>query len=110
MEYEESKKTLEEEVVKLRRVSNLLINCINLLFVCNAQCNAFFFVLSPAKFTMCNFVCCLATSQNAIDSQKGVVVGRHAEGALGLAQAEERHTVATHQRDSPDLKGTSCGS
>ncbi|XP_019722913.1 protein CASC4 isoform X1 [Hippocampus comes] len=60
IEYEESKKTLEEEVVKLRR--------------------------------------------NAIDSQKGVVAGRHAEGALGLAPAEERHTVATHRRDSPDLK------
>uniref|UniRef100_A0A3Q2XPC5 Protein GOLM2 n=1 Tax=Hippocampus comes TaxID=109280 RepID=A0A3Q2XPC5_HIPCM len=58
IEYEESKKTLEEEVVKLRRVSNLLINCINLLFV----------------YT------------------------------LGLAPAEERHTVATHRRDSPDLK------
>ncbi|XP_037103008.1 protein GOLM2 isoform X1 [Syngnathus acus] len=57
-EYEESKKTLEEEAVKLRR--------------------------------------------NAIDGQKGVVAGRHTEGALGLA--EERHTVANRQRDTPDLK------
>ncbi|XP_077449457.1 protein GOLM2 isoform X1 [Stigmatopora argus] len=58
MEYEESKKTLEDEVIKLRR--------------------------------------------NAADGQKTVLAGRHAEGAVGLN--EERHTAATHRRDSPDLK------
>ncbi|XP_077419240.1 protein GOLM2 isoform X1 [Vanacampus margaritifer] len=56
IEYEESKKTLEAEAMKLR--------------------------------------------QNAIDSQKGGVAGRHAEDAL----AEERRTVATHRRDNSDLK------
>ncbi|XP_061831223.1 protein GOLM2-like isoform X1 [Nerophis lumbriciformis] len=59
-EYDESKKTLEEEVVKLR--------------------------------------------WNAIDSQKGIVAGRHTDGVLGGQLAEERRTVATHSRDSLDLK------
>ncbi|XP_061887044.1 protein GOLM2 isoform X2 [Entelurus aequoreus] len=59
-EYDESKKTLEEEVVKLRR--------------------------------------------NAIDSQKGIVAGRHTDGVLDEQLAQERRTVATHSRDSLDLK------
>lgn len=41
-----------------------------------------------------------------MDGQKGVAAGRHAEGAPGVEVVGERHTVATHQHDSPDLKGT----
>ncbi|XP_071381829.1 protein GOLM2 isoform X4 [Centroberyx affinis] len=59
-EYEETKKTLEEEASKLR--------------------------------------------QSVLDSRKAAVVGGHAEGATGVEAVGERHTVATHQRDSPDLK------
>ncbi|CAK6969787.1 protein GOLM2 isoform X2 [Scomber scombrus] len=59
-EYEETKKTLEEEASKLRR--------------------------------------------SVMDGQKGVATGRHADGAPGLELAGERHTMATHQHDSPDLK------
>ncbi|XP_042350757.1 protein GOLM2 isoform X2 [Plectropomus leopardus] len=42
--------------------------------------------------------------QSVIDSQKGAAAGRHAEGAPGVEMAGERHTVATHRHDSPDLK------
>ncbi|XP_071762018.1 protein GOLM2 isoform X1 [Centroberyx gerrardi] len=59
-EYEETKKTLEEEASKLR--------------------------------------------QSVLDSRKAAVVGGHVEGATGVEAVGERHTVATHQRDSPDLK------
>ncbi|XP_053192030.1 protein GOLM2 isoform X4 [Scomber japonicus] len=59
-EYEETKKTLEEEASKLR--------------------------------------------QSVMDGQKGAATGRHADGAPGLELAGERHTVATHRHDSPDLK------
>ncbi|XP_054626473.1 protein GOLM2 isoform X2 [Dunckerocampus dactyliophorus] len=59
LEYEESKKTLEE-AVKLR--------------------------------------------QHAVDHQNGVAAGRRAEGAPGVQLTEEHHTVATHRRDSLDLK------
>ncbi|CAB1435805.1 unnamed protein product [Pleuronectes platessa] len=59
-EYEESKKTLEQEALKLR--------------------------------------------QSVIISQKGVLAGRHAEGAPGAEMVGERHTVATNQHDSDDLK------
>ncbi|XP_038558222.1 protein GOLM2 isoform X2 [Micropterus salmoides] len=59
-EYEETKKTLEEEASKLR--------------------------------------------QSMMDGQKNVVAGRHAEGAPGVRMVGERHTVATHGHDSPDLK------
>ncbi|XP_070759868.1 protein GOLM2 isoform X3 [Enoplosus armatus] len=59
-EYEETKKTLEEEASKLR--------------------------------------------QSVMDGQKGVVAGRHAEGAPGVDMVGERHTVATRRHDSPDLK------
>ncbi|XP_059211839.1 protein GOLM2 isoform X1 [Centropristis striata] len=59
-EYEETKKTLEEETLKLR--------------------------------------------QSVMDGQKGAAAGRHAEGAAGVELAGERHTVATHRHDSPDLK------
>lgn len=41
-----------------------------------------------------------------MDGPKGVVAGRHAEGAPGVEMVRERHTVATHQHGSPDLKGT----
>lgn len=41
-----------------------------------------------------------------MDSQKGVVAGRHADGAPGVEMVGERHTVATHQHGNPDLKGT----
>ena len=41
-----------------------------------------------------------------MDGQKGAATGRHADGAPGLELAGERHTVATHRHDSPDLKGT----
>ncbi len=41
-----------------------------------------------------------------MDGQKGVVVGRRADGAPGVELAGERHTVATNRHDSPDLKGT----
>ncbi|XP_053279192.1 protein GOLM2 isoform X2 [Pleuronectes platessa] len=59
-EYEESKKTLEQEALKLR--------------------------------------------QSVIISQKGVLAGRHAEGAPGAEMVGERHTVATNRHDSDDLK------
>ncbi|XP_035507706.1 protein GOLM2 isoform X2 [Morone saxatilis] len=59
-EYEETKKTLEEEASKLR--------------------------------------------QSVIDGQKGVVAGRHVEGAPGVDMIGERHTVATRRHDSQDLK------
>ncbi|KAM9860396.1 protein GOLM2 isoform 1-T1 [Aulostomus maculatus] len=59
-EYEETKKTMEEETAKLR--------------------------------------------QSVIDGQKGVLAARHAEGAPGADLIGERHTVATHRHDSPDLK------
>ncbi|XP_041799528.1 protein GOLM2 isoform X4 [Chelmon rostratus] len=59
-EYEETKKTLEEEASKLR--------------------------------------------QSVMDGQKVVVAGRHAQGAPGAEMVGERHTVATHRHDSPDLK------
>ncbi|XP_061671476.1 protein GOLM2 isoform X2 [Syngnathoides biaculeatus] len=60
IEYEESKKTLEDRAVKLRL--------------------------------------------NGVDAQKAAVAGRHAEEALGLSLPEEYSTMATHRRDSPDLK------
>ncbi len=41
-----------------------------------------------------------------MDGQKGAGAGRHAEGAPGVLMGGERHTVATHRHDSPDLKGT----
>lgn len=44
--------------------------------------------------------------QSVIDSQKGAVAGRHVEGAQGVEMTGERHTVATHRHDNPDLKGT----
>ncbi|XP_068446982.1 protein GOLM2 isoform X3 [Clinocottus analis] len=59
-EYEETKKTLEEEASKLR--------------------------------------------QSLKDGQKSAVAGRHAEGAPGVDVVGERHTVATHRHDGPDLK------
>ncbi|XP_044057412.1 protein GOLM2 isoform X4 [Siniperca chuatsi] len=59
-EYEETRRTLEEEASKLR--------------------------------------------QSMMDGQKSVVAGRHAEGAPGVEMVGERHTVATHRHDSPDLK------
>nr|XP_046244951.1 protein GOLM2 isoform X2 [Scatophagus argus] len=59
-EYEDTKKTLEEEASKLR--------------------------------------------QAAMGGQKGVVAARHADVAPGGEMVGERHTVATHRRDSPDLK------
>ncbi|XP_040894320.1 protein GOLM2 isoform X5 [Toxotes jaculatrix] len=59
-EYEESKKTLEDEALKLR--------------------------------------------QSVMDSQKGAVASRHADGGPGVEMVGERHTVATHQHDSTDLK------
>ncbi|KAM6950692.1 protein GOLM2 isoform 1-T1 [Lycodopsis pacificus] len=59
-EYEDTKKTLEEEASKLR--------------------------------------------QSVMDGQKGAAAGRHAEGAPGEEMVGERHTVATHGQDSPDLK------
>uniref|UniRef100_A0A3Q1G7K2 Protein GOLM2 n=1 Tax=Acanthochromis polyacanthus TaxID=80966 RepID=A0A3Q1G7K2_9TELE len=62
-EYEEAKKTLEEEASQLR--------------------------------------------QSVMDGQKGVVAGRHADGAPGVEMGGERHTVATHRHDrQSDLKGT----
>ncbi|XP_054469176.1 protein GOLM2 isoform X2 [Anoplopoma fimbria] len=59
-EYEETKKTLEEEASKLR--------------------------------------------QSVMDSQKGAVAGRLAEGAPRVEMVGEHHTVATRRHDSPDLK------
>ncbi|KAM3876594.1 protein GOLM2 [Diretmus argenteus] len=59
-EYEEAKKTLEEEASKLR--------------------------------------------QSVLDHRKAGVVGGHAEGATGVDVVGERHTVATHQHNNPDLK------
>ncbi|XP_029903978.1 protein CASC4 isoform X2 [Myripristis murdjan] len=59
-EYEETKKTLEDEASKLR--------------------------------------------QSVLDSRKNVVVGGHVGGATGVEVVGEQRTVATHQRDSPDLK------
>lgn len=60
-EYEETKKTLEEEASKLR--------------------------------------------QSVMDGQKGVVAGRHVDGAPGVEIGGERHTVATHRHDrQSDLK------
>ncbi|XP_029311243.1 LOW QUALITY PROTEIN: protein CASC4 [Cottoperca gobio] len=59
-EYEETKKSLEEEASKLR--------------------------------------------QSIMDGQKGAVAGRRTEGAPGAEMVGERHTVATHRHDSPDLK------
>ncbi|XP_022050462.1 protein GOLM2 isoform X2 [Acanthochromis polyacanthus] len=60
-EYEEAKKTLEEEASQLR--------------------------------------------QSVMDGQKGVVAGRHADGAPGVEMGGERHTVATHRHDrQSDLK------
>lgn len=41
-----------------------------------------------------------------MDGPKGVVAGRHAEGAPGVEMVRERHTVATHQHGNPNLKGT----
>lgn len=40
-----------------------------------------------------------------MDGQKGIVAGRHADRAPGVELGGERHTVATRQHDSPDLKG-----
>lgn len=40
-----------------------------------------------------------------MDGQKGALVGRHADRAPGVDIVGERHTVATHRHDSPDLKG-----
>lgn len=40
-----------------------------------------------------------------MDGQKGIVAGRHADGAPGAELGGERHTVATRRHDSPDLKG-----
>ncbi|XP_037345810.2 protein GOLM2 isoform X1 [Pungitius pungitius] len=59
-EYEETKKTLEEEASKLR--------------------------------------------QTVVDGQKDAGAGRHAEGAARVELVGERHTVATGQHDSLDLK------
>ncbi|XP_039990346.1 protein GOLM2 isoform X4 [Xiphias gladius] len=42
--------------------------------------------------------------QSVMDGQKGVVAGRHADGAPGMDMGGERHTVATHRHDSADLK------
>ncbi|XP_074472220.1 protein GOLM2 isoform X1 [Sebastes fasciatus] len=42
--------------------------------------------------------------QSVLDGQKGAVAGRHADGAPGAEMVGERHTVATHRHDSPDLK------
>ena len=47
----------------------------------------------------------LIIPKSVIDGQKGVAAGRHAEGAAGVDAVGERHTVATHRHDSPDLKG-----
>lgn len=41
-----------------------------------------------------------------MDGSKGVVVGRHTDGAPGVMMTGERHTVATHRHNNPDLKGT----
>ncbi|XP_029354003.1 protein CASC4 isoform X2 [Echeneis naucrates] len=42
--------------------------------------------------------------QSVLEGQKGVVAGRHAARAPVVEMAGERHTVATHQHDSADLK------
>lgn len=42
--------------------------------------------------------------QSVLDGQKGAVAGRHADGAPGAEMVGERHTVATHRHDTPDLK------
>ncbi|XP_026233581.1 protein CASC4 isoform X3 [Anabas testudineus] len=42
--------------------------------------------------------------QSVMDGQKGALVGRHADRAPGVDIVGERHTVATHRHDSPDLK------
>ncbi|XP_026176189.1 protein CASC4 isoform X2 [Mastacembelus armatus] len=41
---------------------------------------------------------------SVMDGQKGVKASRRADGAPGVEMVGERHTVATHRRDSPDLK------
>lgn len=43
--------------------------------------------------------------QSMLDGQKGVVAGRHADRAPGVEMVGERHTVATHRHNAPDLKG-----
>uniref|UniRef100_UPI0037E8B2FB protein GOLM2 isoform X2 n=1 Tax=Semicossyphus pulcher TaxID=241346 RepID=UPI0037E8B2FB len=42
--------------------------------------------------------------QGAMDGHKGVAAGRHADGAAGVQMVGERHTEATRQHDSQDLK------
>ncbi|KAM3625628.1 uncharacterized protein V6R79_015039 [Siganus canaliculatus] len=42
--------------------------------------------------------------QSVQDSPKGAAAGRHADAGHGVDIARERHTVATRQLDSPDLK------
>ncbi|XP_037649036.1 protein GOLM2 isoform X4 [Sebastes umbrosus] len=42
--------------------------------------------------------------QSLLDGQKVAVAGRHTDGAPGAEMVGERHTVATHRHDSPDLK------
>ncbi|KAF3686502.1 Protein CASC4 Cancer susceptibility candidate gene 4 protein -like protein [Channa argus] len=42
--------------------------------------------------------------QSVMDGQKGAVAGRRADGAPAVEIGGERHTVATHRHDSPDLK------
>lgn len=47
----------------------------------------------------------LSIFQSVIDGQKGAAAGRHADRAPGVDIVGERHTVATHRHDSPDIKG-----
>lgn len=57
---------------------------------------------------MLKLPCSLNTNaifQSVMDGQKGAVAGRHADRAPGVDMVGERHTVATHRHDSPDLKG-----
>ncbi|KAM4631237.1 protein GOLM2 isoform 2-T2 [Polymixia lowei] len=42
--------------------------------------------------------------QSVLDSKKTGALGGRAEGAAGVEVVGERHTVATHRHDSPDLK------
>lgn len=64
---------------------------------------------SSGHFTVYPFSICHSLlpsdNQSVLDGQKGVLVGRHVDRGAGVDMAGERHTVATHRHNAPDLKG-----
>lgn len=134
-EYEEAKKTLEEETLKLRQVSLINLNkkdksyscvslvndekfCLHIAFihyfwifntdVFKIEMNCPVFLFSKLSCSLNSFVFSVICFpfQSAVDGHKNVVGGRHADTEPGVETAGERHTVATHRHDRhSDLKG-----